>query len=138
MKRLVCALVLASALGTAAAEDTRRLVELPPPMQDHMLANMRDHLAALDEILAALAGGDLGRAAEVAEFRIGMSSLERHGASHMAPHMPPPMQEAGTAMHRAASRFARTAQEGDRQQAYAALREITAACVACHTAYRIR
>ena len=33
------------------------------------------------------------------------------GAAHMAPYMPKPMQDIGTQMHRAASRFSRTAQE---------------------------
>jgi len=40
--------------------------------------------------------------------------------------------------HPAASRrFARTAEEGDPLPAYKALQEVTAACVACHTAYRV-
>ena len=41
-------------------------------------------------------------------------------------------------MHRAASRFARKAQEGELQGAIEALSAITAACVVCHSAYRIR
>jgi cytochrome c556 len=41
-------------------------------------------------------------------------------------------------MHRAASRFALKAQEGEVLPAYKALSEITAACVACHSGYRIR
>lgn len=40
-------------------------------------------------------------------------------------------------MHRAASRFARKSEEGDLAEAYKALQEVTAACVACHTAYRV-
>jgi hypothetical protein len=122
----------------AMAADERQLVELPEMMQGHMLHNMRDHLMALNEILAYMAEDKLDKAAEVAETRIGMSSLETHGAAHMAPFMPKPMQDAGTNMHRAASRFALKAQEGGKLQAYAALQGITAACVACHSAYRIR
>lgn len=118
--------------------DQRILVELPPMMQEHMLSNMRDHLAALDEILRLLATEKADKAAEVAEARLGMSSMEAHGAGHMAPFMPPAMRESGTAMHRAASRFARTAEEGATLEAYNALNEVTAACVACHAAFRIR
>lgn len=81
-------------------------------MQQHMMTNMRDHLAAIDEILIYLGNDDLEKAAETAEYRLGMSSLESHGASHMAKFMPEGMREAGTAMHRAASRFALKAQEG--------------------------
>ncbi|MCW5773028.1 MAG: hypothetical protein KIT16_15405 [Rhodospirillaceae bacterium] len=135
----------ASLAFAARAEDARTLVELPAPMQAHMLANMRDHLAALNEILAALAAGKNDAAAAVAEQRIGMSSLERHGASHMAPFMPKPMQDMGTAMHRAASRFAIVVQDAAVSPGPAAtgkifrsLADLTATCTGCHAAYRLR
>ena len=53
-----------------------------------MMSNMRDHLAAINEILVYLGNGELDKAAETAEYRLGMSSLESHGASHMAKFMP--------------------------------------------------
>jgi hypothetical protein len=139
MKWKVFSLLLFLGLSLPAmAEDDRQLVEMPEMMQGHMLHNMRDHLMALNEILAYMAADKLDKAAEVAENRIGMSSLDEHGAAHMAPFMPKGMQEAGTNMHRAASRFALKAQEGGRLHAYDALKDITASCVACHSAYRIR
>jgi soluble cytochrome b562 len=107
-------------------------------MQEHMLTNMRDHLAAINEILDYLGNDDLEKAAETAEYRLGMSSLESHGASHMAPFMPEGMREAGPSMHRAASRFALKAQEGEVLAAYKALSDITAACVACHSGYKVK
>ncbi|HEX9626904.1 MAG TPA: hypothetical protein VGA00_08220 [Acidiferrobacterales bacterium] len=126
---------------SAAGPDARVGVELPAPMRAHMLANMRDHLAALHEIQAALARDETGRAAEIAERRLGMSALDAHGAGHMAAHMPKPMQDIGTAMHRAASRFARVAEEAavrrDLRPALQALSEVTQQCVACHTGYRL-
>jgi hypothetical protein len=125
-------------VAAEAGEDEREFVELPAMMQEHMLSNMRDHLVALSEILAKLAAGELEAAAQIAEFRLGMSSLESHGASHMAKFMPEGMRSAGTNMHRAASRFAVKAQEGEVLPAYKVLSEVTAACVACHSAYRIR
>ena len=67
-----------------------------------------------------------------------MSSLESHGASHMAKFMPEGMRQAGTAMHKAASRFALKAQEEEVLLAYNALSEVASACVACHSGYRIR
>jgi hypothetical protein len=136
------AMSITALLPAAQAADTRQRVEMPAPMQEHMLANMRDHLAALGEIQAALAAGKFNEAADLAEQRIGMSSLQGHGASHMAPYMPKPMQDIGTAMHRAASRFARTAQEAPVQggvpRALDALARLTQQCVACHAGYRLR
>ena len=107
-------------------------------MQQHMLSNMRDHLAAIHEILVLLGSGEQDKAAETAELRLGMSSLESHGASHMARFMPEGMRQAGSAMHKAASRFALKAQEGEVLPAYRALADVTSACVACHSAYRIQ
>lgn len=121
-----------------AGEDGREFVQMPQMMQEHMLSNMRDHLAALNEILVQMAAGRLDRAADIAESRLGMSSLERHDASHMAEMMPEGMRGVGTSMHKAASHFALKAQEGEVLSAYAALSEVTAACVSCHSAYRIR
>ena len=139
--RLALAVLLLAASAAVPAQDTRQKVELPPMMQQHMMGNMRDHLLAIAEIQEALAAGAFDRAADVAERRIGMSSLDAHGASHMAPHMPPAMREIGTGMHRAASRFAVAAQEaavtGDTRRALAGLAEVTRQCVACHAAYRV-
>ncbi len=120
-----------------AEQDARQLVEMPDMMRTHMLGNMRDHLTAINEILNHLALDELDQAADVAEDRLGFSSLESHGASHIAKVMPQGMRDAGTAMHRAASQFARIAQEGDALPAYQKLKDITAACVACHAAYRV-
>ena len=146
--RLLTALSIPLALalaGAAEAEDSRALVRFPEPMQEHMLANMRDHLVALNEILGHLAESKFDAAAKIAEERLGMSSLERHGASHMAPFMPKPMQDLGTSMHRAASRFAIAAQNASVAQSFEgmrdvfrALHEVTATCTGCHAGYRIR
>ncbi len=121
-----------------ADDETRQFVKLPEMMQQHMMSNMRDHLVAINQILINMANDQLDQAAEIAESRLGMSSLKSHGASHMAKFMPEGMRQAGTSMHRAASRFALKAQEGEVLPAYNALSEVTSACVACHSGYRIR
>jgi hypothetical protein len=138
--------VLSTGIGAAfSAEDERELVEMPAMMQEHMLANMRDHLRAIEEILGHLANGDVDNAGKVAENRLGMSSLETHGASHMAQFMPEGMARIGTEMHRAASRFVIAAQDAElapdraaQYEVYRALHAVTSACNACHQGYRIR
>ena len=127
--------------ANGATTDARVLVRFPEPMRLHTMANMRDHLQSLQEIDAALAKGDFDKAASIAELRLGMSSLEAHGASHLAPYMPKGMQETGSNMHRAASRFAVEAQNAsvsnDVKPALAALANVMEQCVACHAAYRL-
>lgn len=136
----IASLILLTVSSTIAHADNdpRQLINLPEMMQQHMLANMRDHLQTLNQILIYMSKNDLGKAADIAEARLGMSSLPLHGASHMAGFMPKPMQELGTNMHKAASRFALKAQEGELKPAYRALTEVTSSCIACHAAYRIR
>jgi mono/diheme cytochrome c family protein len=123
------------------APDSRQHVEFPAPMREHTLASMRDHLMALQEINLALARNDFEKAGSVAEQRLGMSSMEAHGADHLAAFMPKPMQDIGTRMHRAASRFAVEAQDAsasnDLKPALAALGAVMQHCVACHAAYRL-
>lgn len=143
MKRLIVACVAAAACAGsvfAADGDPRQLVQLPDPMRQHMLGNMRDHLLALTQIQQALGAGEYQRAADIAEQRIGVSSLTSHGAAHMAPFMPKTMQDIGTQMHKAASQFALVAQEtgadGNVARAVTSLSKITEQCVACHAAYR--
>lgn len=121
-----------------AEEDTRQFVKLPKMMQKHMMSNMRDHLKTINEILIHLSNNEMDEAASIAENRIGMSSLDSHGASHMGKFMPKGMREAGTNMHKAASRFALKAEEGELLPAYKMLSEITSTCVACHAVYRIK
>ncbi|WP_315779582.1 MULTISPECIES: hypothetical protein [unclassified Bradyrhizobium] len=128
--------------GGALPADTRERVAFPPELAEHTLANMRDHLLALQQINEALAAGDMDRAGRIAEQRLGMTSLRLHGAAEVARFMPQGMQEAGTAMHKAASRFAIAAQNagvtGEFKPALAALAETMAACVGCHAGYRLR
>ncbi|MBF0334823.1 MAG: hypothetical protein HQL40_14450 [Alphaproteobacteria bacterium] len=142
---LIIALATLATCGAAQAADNRQLVEMPAMMQEHMLGSMRDHLVALDEILAAVSAERFDAAAKVAETRLGMSSFAQHGAAQMAAYMPKPMQEAGGALHRAASRFAMAATDADVDRSYAAMKglmgalsEMTTACNGCHVGYRVR
>ena len=88
-------------VGATARQDSRELVRLPEPMQEHMLGNMRDHLATINDIIGDVADNKFNEAAKLAEQRLGMSSLALHDAAHMAPFMPKQMQRLG---HQYASR----------------------------------
>ena len=122
--------------------DGRLLVRFPDAMRSHTMTNMRDHLQALQEIDVALSRNEFDGAARIAEQRLGLSSLEAHGAAHFAPFMPQAMQDIGTQMHRAASRFAVEAQTASATQdvrpALAALGGVMQQCVACHASFRLQ
>lgn len=138
----------------APSADSRQVVDFPPPMRQHMLGNMRAHLAALGDILQALSTGDDATAAKIAETRLGLDSPGAAAcnpnrsanaspmASMMAEHMPEEMRNLGLAMHVSASKFAVEATKAqtshDPKPALAALSDITQRCVACHAAYRLK
>lgn len=126
----------------APPADTRVLAKFPPELAEHTLANMRDHLLALQEINDALARGAGDKAASIAEQRLGMSAMRLHGSHENAKYMPEGMKAAGSAMHRAASRFAVEAQNstvtGDLKPALGVLSEVMSACVACHAGFRLK
>ncbi len=143
--RLAGLLYLCVGMSAAWAQDARELVRLPAPMQEHLLGNMRDHLAALNEIIGDIANDKFDAAAKIAERRLGMSSLSLHGAAHLAPYLPKPMQDIGTSMHHAASRLVIVLQDASiaptvdaMRDVNRALHEVTSACEACHAAYRVR
>jgi hypothetical protein len=121
--------------------DQRVPVVFPADLRQHTLTSMRDHLLALQEIQEALATGSFDRAADVAERRLGMSSLPAHGSHEIAKYMPKGMQDIGTAMHRSASRFSVAALDAaatnDLGPVLSALATVTANCVACHATYRL-
>jgi hypothetical protein len=135
----------AEASAPGKLDDPREFVSLPDPMREHMLGNMRDHLATLDAVIGDVAADKFDAASKLLEERLGMSSLPLHHAAEMAPFFPTPMQDAGTSMHHAASRLAIALQNASVAQSFdamrevnAALHEVTSSCVACHTGYRLR
>jgi cytochrome c556 len=137
MRGTIPALLVGVMLSAAAAADERVPVDLPPMMREHMLANMREHLEVLAQAQGLAAKESWDPAAQLVENRLGMSSLESHGASHMAQHMPPAMGELGSEMHRAASRLSRVLQEADPMRVLAGFAEVLERCQACHRAFRI-
>lgn len=139
-KRL--ALMVALLAGSALAEDTRQVAALPPAAIETLRQEMLGNLLAINEILTLIAAGKLKEAGQVAETSLGQSAMGRHRDKPMdarpGPHMPPAMHAIGIDGHRAASEFAKAAASDDREQALALLPKLTAACVACHHAYRTR
>lgn len=126
-------------------EDPRTKIELPDNIEKKMLVNMRDHIGALDDIIQAVQAGEYEKAEDVAESRLGWSSLVRRGDQEVANHWAKPMQKMADQMYRSASNFVIVSQNAsveDSKEGYqnvlAALGEVTSACRSCHEAYRVR
>lgn len=132
----------AAAQQPPVPQDPRQLVTMPAISQAVLREEMIDNLGALHEILALLPQNKLKEAADIAEQRLGRSSMGKHAARTRGQgpgrYMPEAMRNIGLTMHDAASEFASIARSGDQTKAYAALQQVTANCVACHATYRTR
>ena len=120
--------------------DPRQLVSMPEQARKLMREDMLDHLSALNEIIGYLGENNLDAAADVAETRMGKSSMGKQRATGMGPgrFMPIEMRNLGWGMHESATEFALVAKEGDLKNANSALQKVITSCVACHYSYRTR
>ena len=124
----------------SSAGDLRQLVSMPDQAREFMRKDMLDHLATLNEIMGYLVSNNLDTAADVAEIKMGRSSMGKYRSTGMGPgrFMPLEMRNLGWGMHDAASEFSKIAKQGDLKNAYKALQKVTSSCVACHYSYRTR
>ena len=127
-------------IESSSGGDARQLVSMPDQARELMRKDMLDHLSALNEIIGYLASNNLDTAADVAETRMGRSSMGKHRGTGMGPgrFMPLEMRNLGWGMHDAATEFSKIAKQGDLKSAYSALQKVTSSCVACHYSYRTR
>jgi uncharacterized membrane protein YedE/YeeE len=143
--------LLVAAIATAQTADpiapepepvavSRQLVSMPLPAQRLLRKDMIDHLVVLNQLYIHVAAAEFEQASELAETRLGNSSMGRHRGTGMGPgrFMPPEMHKIGISMHRSASEFAAIAQKQDIEETYAALQRVYSFCVACHVGFRIR
>ncbi len=137
-------------------DDTRQNVEMPAEMKQMFLKNMRGHMEALDLIIAALAESNLSNAADIAESSMGVGHGKKRQCddgdhkkkSHQAQDkgkgkpfgqfMPPAMKVMGMGLHNAANEFADVARQGSVNDAYKALRLVSASCVSCHQSFKVQ
>jgi cytochrome c556 len=123
----------------AVAVDDRIAIRMPPEMRADFRVHMSHHMAALNDVIAAVATGDFRHAAQIAR-----NELETGAGRGFGRYLPIEFREMGLAMHRAASEFAAAAEavpvppdpEGWKTVA-TNLGVISARCQACHATFRV-
>jgi cytochrome c556 len=119
---------------SGSAGDTRQPLPLPAMMADHQKQNMREHLAAVQAIIAAIGRDDMDAVAKAAA-RIGYSAATGQMCEHMGAAAP-----GFTAMalkfHHTADTIGDAARRGDRAGVLSALDRTLQTCVGCHATYR--
>jgi cytochrome c556 len=131
--------LLITATASAAEEDPRTPIKLPPDMRGAFLEHMRHHMDSLDDVIAQLAGADFKGAGKVAREQLVPGSGAGFGR-----YLPVEFREMGLGMHRAAAVFADVVDAvpaqptaADWKKAMAALQSISTQCRACHAAFRV-
>ena len=114
--------------------DARVPVPLLPHMANHQKQNMRDHLLAVQEIVAATASGNFG-AVEVAVERIGFSEEMGQMCNHLGAGAPG-FTEQALQFHHTADTIAAAARLRDSAAVLQALGRTLATCTACHATFR--
>ena len=121
---------------SSSAGDARQPLPLTAMMADHQKQNMRDHLAAVQAIVAAVGRDDM-HGVTTAVGRIGYSE----GMGRMCEHMgaaAPGFTDRALDFHRTADGIAEAARRGDRPGVLSALDRTLQACVGCHATYGVR
>ena len=123
-------------MSTAASDplDTRKPVPLLVMMANHQKQNMREHLVAVQEIVAALAMDDFAAVAKSAG-RIGYSEQMGQLCEHMGAAAPG-FTEQAMAFHHTADRVAEAARARDRSRVLVELGATLQACTSCHAEWR--
>ncbi len=125
--------------GDSAAEhldamDKRKPVPLLPMMAHHQKQEMRDHLLAVQEIVAALSSDDFA-GVEQAASRIGYSEREAQMCQHMGAAAPG-FTEQALGFHKAADGISAAAKEKDRAKVLSALGATLKTCTSCHANWK--
>jgi cytochrome c556 len=132
--RLPVSLAPASAHEALDKLDQRRPVPLLPMMAQHQKQNMREHLEAVQEVVAAAALNDFGKVALAAK-RMGFSESMGRMCEHMGAAAPGFTEEA-LAFHHTADEIAIAAKSQDGAAVLAALSKTLQACTRCHATYK--
>ncbi|HKO46149.1 MAG TPA: cytochrome c [Polyangiaceae bacterium] len=116
--------------------DQRRPVPLLPMMAQHQKANMREHLEAVQEVVAGAAAGEFDKVALAAK-RMGYSETMGRMCEHMGASAPG-FTEQALSFHHTADEIAAAATKQDGPAVLAALSKTLRACTSCHATYKQR
>ena len=116
------------------ALDQRQSVPLPPMMAQHQKENMRAHLVAIQQIVAALSRDDFD-AITAAAGRIGYSDTMAQMCTHMGAGAPG-FTEMALNFHHTADTVGEAARRRDRGAVLAALANTLQTCTGCHATYQ--
>jgi hypothetical protein len=124
---------------TSKTSSTKRTpLHLPPVAEEGLKLTMREHLEALDGIVAALAREDFTQAATLANEELGFPKHHVAMQREEGATFPPAYHELAMAHHSAAEDLGAVIPTKDLKQILPHLGNTIHACVKCHQAFRLK
>ncbi|MFN8544856.1 MAG: cytochrome C [Candidatus Binatia bacterium] len=123
-----------SGMMSQSAEVTRKPLPLPAMMAEHQKQNMREHLAAVQAIIAAIGRDDMDAVVK-ASGRIGYSEAMGQMCEHLGAASPG-FTTMALNFHHTADTIGEAARRGDRAGVLTGLDRTLQTCVGCHATYR--
>lgn len=116
----------------------RMALDLPPASQEGLKLTMREHLEAIDAIVAALAREDFAKAASLANEELGFQKHHVAMQREQGATFPSAYHELAMAHHQAAEALGAVIPTKDLKQILPHLEQTIHACVKCHQAFRLK
>jgi len=117
------------------SDDPRTSLNLSAPMRRHQLAMMREHLKAVDDIVAYIAQGKFDAASKTAHSKLGLTP-EMKKMCAMLGKRNSDFRKTGLAFHKSADELGDTLKKGDLNQSLHALHTTMNYCIQCHATFR--
>jgi hypothetical protein len=115
----------------------RIALDLPPAAQESLKLTMREHLEAIDAIVAALSQEDFAKAAILTNEELGFPKHHVAMQREQGATFPPEYHKLAMAHHQAAKAMGAVIQTKDLKQILPHLQQTIHACVKCHQAFRL-
>ncbi len=113
-------------------------LDLTPAQQEALKFTMREHLEALEAIVAALGRADYATAADLAHIELGFPKHHEAMQRERGATLPKRYQELAMAHHQAAEELAKAITAKKMPLILERLAKTIRACTACHGAYTLK
>jgi cytochrome c556 len=115
-------------------DDERQSLGIKGTMQGiHQLSNMREHLAAVSEIVQLMNSGKYDEASKIASEKLGLT-LEKNTMCGSFNNKS--FEEMGVRFHKSADDLAQTLKTKDQKKSMVALEKVLNGCVMCHSTFK--
>jgi len=117
----------------AGTEDSRTSLNLPAAMRGNQLAMMREHLKAVDDIVAYISEGKFDAASKTAHLKLGLTPEMKKMCNMFGNDN---FRTMGLAFHKSADELGDVLKTGNVKRSLAALHRTMDKCVRCHATFR--